>query len=702
MKKKNKRLRRSDDYLLILNYLIKNPNKAFNYKQIASKLEDVDPAGVAQILNLLVRDNKLEMVDRGKFMYRKSQDEIIGTLDFNQRGDAYLSAENLDKDIKIKPGDTLDAFQGDSVKVRIVYTKKQAKPRAFVTEVVQRARTTFVGTMTINGNLYFVIPDHTKIHTDFFIPAEQTKGAKDGDKVLVKLKDWPVKAKNPIASVVEVFGVSGSNNAEMHAIVAEFGFSTSFPAEVEHAAESIKLDIDSALTERKDYRSITTFTIDPHDAKDFDDAISIQFLNDDLIEVGVHIADVSHFVELDGIIDQEAYKRATSVYLVDRTIPMLPERLSNELCSLRPNEDSFCFAVLFKLNRSAKVISYEFSKTIIHSDFRFAYEDAQAIITGKKHVLSKEIIALNELAKILRNRRFEHGAINFETTEFKFELDANGKPLSVVPKARFDAHKLIEEFMLLANRHVAMELYTKHNQAPIPYRVHEEPSIEKLQEFATTAATFGYKIDIKNFKMLAKSINEMVQKVEGTLEGDILQPLAIRSMEKAYYTSKKTGHFGLAFEYYAHFTSPIRRYPDLITHRFLFDYLKKKSSYGHTQMEPLCKHCSDQEQKAVNAERASVKYKQVEYLSAFKGEEFEGMITGLTEWGIYVEIVENKCEGMIRVNDIKGDHYNFHPEIKKLIGQRTKKTYAMGDRVWIRIKQTNLQRRTVDFEFIHG
>ena len=702
MKKKNKKLRKSDEYHQVLSYLIKNPNKALNYKQISAQVDSIDPKDVSLILNLLVRDGKIEHIDRSKFLYRKSSDELVGTIDFNQRGDAYVTVENLDKDIKVRPGDTLDAFQGDTVKVRLSYTKKSTKPRAFVTDVVQRARTTFVGTLSVNGPLHFVIADSNKLHTDFYIPQEKTKGASNGDKVLIKFRDWPSSAKNPYAQIIEVFGKAGSNTAEMHAIVAEFGFSTSFPPAVEHEAQQLSIDFESELKKRRDYRNICTFTIDPDDAKDFDDALSIRHLDNCNIEVGVHIADVSHFVIEGGIIDQEAVNRATSVYLVDRTIPMLPERLSNELCSLRPHEDSLCFATIFTLSKDAKVLKYEFAKTVIHSDHRFAYEDAQEIIQGAEHELSSEITLLNKLAKKLRQQRFDNGAINFETTEFKFELDAAGKPIAVAPKLRFDAHKLIEEFMLLANKYVAMQMYTKNNKAPIPYRVHEEPSPEKLQEFATTAATFGYKIDIQDYKKLSKSINEMVQKVEGTLEGDILQPLAIRSMEKAYYTAKKTGHFGLAFEHYAHFTSPIRRYPDLITHRMLFDYLSKNKTKTVDQIEPLCKHCSEQEQKAVNAERASVKYKQVEYLSGFKGEEFEGIISGVTEWGIYVEIIENKCEGMVRVKEIKGDNYSFYPEQKKVIGNRTKKTYAMGDRVWIKIKQTNLQRRTVDFEFING
>ena len=450
---------------------------------------------------------------------------------------------------------------------------------------------------------------------------------------------------------------------------------------MEAAASSLGDEIPaSEIQKRKDYREVLTLTIDPEDAKDFDDALSFQELGEGKMEVGVHIADVSHYVTPGSEIDQEALKRATSVYLVDRTVPMLPERLSNALCSLRPHEDSLCFAVLFRLDEHGNVLDYKFAKTVIHSDHRFSYEEAQVGIEKGSGPHAKVLQKLNAVAKILRQKRFEHGAINFETTEFKFELDSQFRPVRLYPKLRKDAHKMIEEYMLLANKYVAMHLYKKNKKMPIPYRVHEEPGEEKLREFAEMAKQFGYAIDLTSYKTLAKSINQMVQKVEGTVEGDILQPLAIRSMEKAYYTSEKTGHFGLAFDYYAHFTSPIRRYPDLITHRMLFDYLNGKPSFNYQSVEKMARHSSAQEQKAVNAERASVKYKQVEYLSQFKGEEFEGVISGVTDWGIYVEIIENKCEGMVRLRDLRDDHYTYIQDKKKVVGQRTGRTYELGQR----------------------
>lgn len=701
MKKKNKRVRKSEEYQLVLNILISNANKPLNYKQIAAKTDSFSAKEVGFVLDLLVRDGKIERADRGKYMFVKNSDEVVGVLDFNQRGDAYLTSDNLDKDLKIKSGNTLDAFQGDEVSVKVIYNRRTGKTKNVVTAVLNRARQTYVGELVEANGSYFVLPDNTKIHTDFYVPRERIKGAKDGDKVLIRYRDWPASAKNPYASVIKVFGKVGENNAEMHAIVAEFGFATEFDDRVLAAAEGLPKNITKEeIDKREDYRNVITFTIDPLDAKDFDDALSFKQLENDIVEIGVHIADVSHYVRPGDIIDIEALNRATSVYLVDRTIPMLPEVLSNQLCSLRPNEDSLCFAVIFKLDKKGVVRDYKFAKTIIHSQHRFAYEDAQKVIEEKVGKYAKELTTMNNIALNLRNSRFNNGAINFETVEFKFELDKNGSPISVYPKERKDAHKMIEEYMLLANKYVAMHLYTKNNKTPLPYRVHGEPSIEKLQEFAETAKNFGFDIDITDYKALSKSINEMVSKVRGTLDGDILQPLAIRSMEKAYYTSKKVGHFGLAFEHYAHFTSPIRRYPDLITHRMLQDYLLKKPSFNYSEVEKMAKHSSGQEQKAVSAERASTKYKQVEYLSNFKGEEFEGIISGVTEWGIYVEIIDNKCEGMVRIRDMRGDNYAFIPDKKMVIGQSTRTKYTMGQRVWIRVKKTDLNKRTIDFDFV--
>ena len=702
MKKRHNRTNRSNSYSEVLEVLAASPNKLLNYKQVGAKVPQHSYKEVNHALELLVKDGKLKQPEVGKYMFeRMTEDEIIGKLDFNSRGDAYLVVEDVDDDIKIKSGDTLDSFDGDEVAVRLKYLAGKTKARAFVTRVIKRARETYVGTISAGGNSFFIIPDGNKMHTDFFLPKERLNGATDGDKVIFKFKDWPAKAKNPYARVVDILGRSGENTAEMHAIVAEFGFDTKFDDAVEQAADAFPKEIPAAeIAKREDFRNITTFTIDPADAKDFDDALSFQTLPNGNVEIGVHIADVSHYVTPSDTIDQEAVERATSVYLVDRTIPMLPERLSNGLCSLRPHEESLTFSAIFELDAKGSVQKYRFAKTVIFSDHRFAYEDAQEVIENKKGPYAKELETMNNIALKLRNARYDNGAINFETTEFRFVLDDQGTPTAVIPKVRKDAHKMIEEYMLLANKYVAMHLYTKNDKAPLPYRVHEEPSQEKMTDFVETAMEFGHKIDMSSNKAYSKSINEMVAKIEGTLEGDILQPLAIRSMEKAYYTNKKIGHFGLAFDHYAHFTSPIRRYPDLITHRMLHDYLTKKKSFDYGDVERMASHSSKQEQKATSAERASIKYKQVEYMASFKGEEFDGIISGVTDWGIFVEILENKCEGMVRLRDMKGDHYTFLPEKKKVIGERTKKSFAMGQRVRIRVKNTDLAKRNIDFVFV--
>ncbi len=702
MKKKKKGQKTTKNFTSVISVLIDQPNTPLNYKQIGSKIPHISYKEVNQTLEKLVMEGQIKSPSVGKFMFEKKDfKEIEGTLDFNSKGDAYLVADNLENDIKIKYGNTLDAFDGDLVKVKLSYIEGKTKPRAFVTTVVNRNREYIVGTLSSNRNTHFVIPDNSKIHTDFYIPKEYLKNAKNGDKVKIKFRDWPARAKNPYARIVEVFGKAGNNSAEMHAIVAEFGFDTQFDDAIEKAANQLPKTIHKdEVSKREDYRSISTFTIDPADAKDFDDALSFQKLKNGNTEIGVHIADVSHYINPTDVIDKEAIKRATSVYLVDRTIPMLPEVLSNNICSLRPHEESLCFSVIFEFDSDANVKDYRFAKTVIYSDHRFSYEDAQEVIDSEKGLYAEELKTMNLIASKLRKKKYENGAINFETTEFRFTLDKNGKPIAVIPKVRKDAHKMIEEYMLLANKYVARQLYVDNNKMPIPYRVHEEPSPEKLAEFAETALNFGFRIDTSNYKQLAASINSMVSKVQGTLEGDILQPLAIRSMEKAYYTTKKVGHFGLGFDHYAHFTSPIRRYPDLITHRMLNDYLQKKKSFDYSQVEAMASHSSKQEQKATNAERASIKYKQVEYMSGFKGEEFEGIISGLTEWGIYIEIIENKCEGMVRLRDIKGDQYSYYPDKKMIRGRRTGKSFNMGDKLWIRVKNTDLNKRNIDFQII--
>jgi ribonuclease R len=540
---------------------------------------------------------------------------------------------------------------------------------------------------------------------DIFIPLDRLNGAKDNYKAIAKIVDWPEDAKNPIGEITHVLGKQGENNAEMNAILADYGFPLAFPDEVEKQAESIKEEITKEeIAKRRDFREILTFTIDPADAKDFDDAISFQLLKNGNIEVGVHIADVSHYVKPDSALDKEAFERGTSVYLVDRVIPMLPERLSNGLCSLRPNEDKLCFSAVFELDNEANVIEQWFGRTIIHSDTRFSYEDAQEVLENKSGKHSKELLKLNELAYKLRERKFKHGAISFESVEIKFRLDDQGKPLGVYVKERKDAHKLIEDFMLLANKKVA-EFVAKKGKGKqkytFVYRSHDSPKEDALLNFSQFALKFGYKIDMSSGRETARSLNFLMADVEGKKEQNVLTQLAIRSMAKAVYTTKKHSHYGLAFDYYTHFTSPIRRYPDVMVHRLLELYLADGKSVNEDEYEKMSIHSSQMEKKAADAERASVKYKQAEYLQNNIGEEFNGIISGLTEWGMYVEIIANKCEGMIRLRDLNDDFYVLDEKNYCIIGQRRKKKYQLGDEVTIMVKKVDLGKRQIDFTLLN-
>jgi ribonuclease R len=539
---------------------------------------------------------------------------------------------------------------------------------------------------------------------DIFIPLDGLNGAKQGEKAIAKITDWPEDAKNPIGIITRVLGKQGENNTEMNAILAEYGFPLQFPEEVEKEANEIS-DVISAeeIKKRRDFRNILTFTIDPFDAKDFDDAISFQRLENGNVEVGVHIADVSHYIIPDSALDKEAFNRATSVYLVDRVIPMLPEKLSNGLCSLRPKEDKLCSAAVFELDANANVINQWFGKTIIHSDRRFAYEEAQEIIEGNSKELYEEMKTLNELAYKLRERKFKEGAISFESTEVKFKLDEAGKPTGVYVKERKDAHKLIEDYMLLANRKVAEFIAKKgkgKQKYTFVYRAHDSPKEEALLNFANFAIRFGYKINTKNDKEIARSLNHLMEDVEGKKEQNVLTQLAIRSMAKAIYTTKKSSHYGLAFDYYTHFTSPIRRYPDVMVHRLLEHYLSGGKSVGEEEYEKKSLHSSQMEKKAADAERASIKYKQAEYLENNIGKEYTGLISGVTEWGMYVEIIENKCEGMIRLRDITDDFYVWDEKNYCIIGQRKKKKYQLGDEVKISVKKVDLAKRQIDFTLV--
>ena len=693
---------------LIVDIFEKSGNTALNYKQVASKLNITDTDSKVTISDILTdgtRTGQFNQPERGKFQLKQLHVYVTGKVDMTADGSAYIVPEDdTESDIYVAPRKLRQALHNDIVKVHVYERKKGRKREGEVVEILQRAKTDFTGTIDISKSYAFFQPDDRKMLHDIFIPLDNLNGAKNGEKVLVSILEWPKNAKNPIGTVKSVLGKKGENNTEMNAILADFGFPLEFPKAVEDAANSIS-DIISAeeIAKRHDFRNTTTFTIDPADAKDFDDAISFKKLENGNYEVGVHIADVSHYVTPDSTLDKEAFERGTSVYLVDRVIPMLPERLSNNLCSLRPNEDKLCFSAVFELDEKANVHDQWFGRTVIHSDRRLSYEQAQEIIEGKEDELSEPILKLNELAFILRERKFKAGAISFESEEVKFNLDENGKPTGVYTKVRKEAHKLIEDFMLLANRKVAEfigRMGKGKNKLPFVYRFHDVPNPETLTSFSQFASRFGHRLNIKTDKETAKSLNSLLTKIEGSKEQNLLTSLAIRSMAKAIYTTKKSSHYGLAFDFYTHFTSPIRRYPDVMVHRLLQYYLDGGRKVNADHYEKMSEHSSQMEKKAAEAERASIKYKQAEYLQDQIGIEYKGLVSGVTEWGMYVEIEENKCEGMVRLRDITDDFYTLDEKNFAIIGQRKKKVYQLGDEVQIKVKKVDLEKRQIDFTLL--
>lgn len=692
---------------LVLEVFMKNITQAFNYKQLAAKL-NIDDEETRQIVNEIIIDlhqkGQVEEISKGKYQVKALQNHVEGTIDMAQSGSAYLLVDGMDEDIFIAPRKIRNALHGDKVKV-FVYAKRNGKHlEGEVLEILHRAKTEFTGVIQLTPRVAFLIPDNKKMLHDIFIPLDLLKGAKDGDKAVAKLTEWPEGAKNPMGEIVHVLGKQGENATEMYAVLAEYGFPLEFPKAVEKESEAISEKMDpKEIAKRRDFRDTLTITIDPVDAKDFDDAISFKKLEDGNFEVGVHIADVSYYVQPGTELDKEAENRGTSVYLVGKVIPMLPEKLSNELCSLRPNEDKFCFSAVFKIDLKGNVLEEWYGRTIIHSRRRYAYEEVWDILQSGVGDYKEELTILNTIAHALRATRFKNGAINFETTEVKFTLDETGKPIGVYVRERNDAHKLIEDFMLLANRKVAEFIATKgkkKNALTFVYRVHDSPNEEVLQGFAKFAARFGYKVNTKSHREISTSLNQLMADVEGKKEQNVLTQLAIRSMAKAVYTTKKTSHYGLAFDYYTHFTSPIRRYPDVMAHRLLQHYLDGKSTVDAEIYEKMCLHSSQMEKRAADAERLFTKYKQAEFLSEQVGETFVGIISGVTEWGIYVEIVENKCEGMIRLRDINDDFYVLDPENYSIVGQRFKRKYQLGDEVNIKVKKVELTKKQIDFELI--
>lgn len=683
------------------------PSQSFNYKQIASTLgitQAVVKQLITQVLYELVEEKILEEVYTGKFKFKQKSGFVTGILEYNDKGTAFVAPDDYEKEIIIPRDELNHALKGDTVKVLIKPSRKGNTIFGTVTEVLKRSEKTYVGTIQSTASFSFLVPDFKQLPHDIFIPNSKLNGATGGHKAIVKITDWPARDKNPSGEVLKVLGKAGDNNTEIHAIMAEFELPYMFSENIIKAAESISDTISKEeIKKRRDFRNITTFTIDPVDAKDFDDAISIKQIKDNLWEIGVHIADVTHYVTENSVLEQEAQQRATSVYLVDRVVPMLPERLSNFICSLRPNEEKLCFSAVFEIDSKANIVSQWFGKTIINSDRRFAYEEAQEIIEAGEGDFTHELGVLNNIAKQLRENRFKHGSIAFDRAEIKFHIDENGKPTGVYYKTMKDSNKLIEEFMLLANRKVA-EFVGKASRgtkkSAFVYRVHDKPNMDKLTMFSDFIRKFGYRLRMNSNKELAKSINELLDSVKGKGEQNVVETLAVRSMAKAVYSTKNLGHYGLAFDHYTHFTSPIRRYPDMMVHRLLEQCLNGEKPAKEAKLSKLCKHSSDMEQRASDAERASVKYKQVEFLSDKIGQVFDGVISGVTEWGLYVEICENKCEGMVSVRDLTDDYYVFDEENYCLFGKRSKTKYQLGDKVKIEIWKTNMYRKQIDFKLI--
>lgn len=701
-------MKKKDLVNILMNFFHSKPTEALSLKFIFSELKmTTHPLKMLciDILNELKDGDYITEVDKNKFRLNDHGKELTGTFQRKSNGkNSFIPDEGGDP-IFIAERNSAHAMNNDKVKIVFYAKRKNHDAEGEVVEILERANDTFVGTLEVANSYAFLVTENRTLANDIFIPKEKLKGGKTGDKAVVKIVEWPDKAKNPIGQVIDILGKAGDNTTEMHAILAEFGLPYVYPEAIEKAADKIPAEIsEEEIARREDFRKVTTFTIDPKDAKDFDDALSIRSIKEGLWEVGVHIADVTHYVQEGSIIDKEAEKRATSVYLVDRTIPMLPERLCNFICSLRPNEEKLSYSVIFDITEKGEVKNSRIVHTVINSDRRFTYEEAQQIIETKEGDFKEEVLMLDKIAKALRDKRFSSGAINFDRYEVKFEIDDKGKPVSVYFKESKDANKLVEEFMLLANKTVAEEIgkVPRNKKAKVfPYRIHDLPDPEKLDNLAQFIARFGYKLRTSGTKSdVSKSINHLLDDIQGKKEENLIETVSIRAMQKARYSTHNIGHYGLAFEYYTHFTSPIRRFPDMMVHRLLTKYAEGGRSVLESKYEDLCEHSSNMEQIAANAERASIKYKQVEFMSERLGQIFDGVISGVTEWGLYVELNENKCEGMIPMRDLDDDYYEFDEKNYCLRGRRKNRMYSLGDAITVKVARANLEKKQLDFALV--
>ena len=704
-KKAGKRMKKKELATTLMDFFHTRQEEVISLKYLFAELHlTTHPLKMLcmDILADMLTDDYITEVDKNKYKLNNHGIEMTGTFQRKSNGKNSFIPEGGGDPIFVAERNSAHAMNNDKVKIAFFAKRKNHDAEGEVIEILERANDTFVGTLQVEKSYAFLVTENRTLANDIFIPRDKLKGGKTGDKAVVKVIEWPDKAKNPIGQVLDILGKAGDNTTEMHAILAEFGLPYVYPQAVEKAADKIPAEIsEEEIAKREDFRKVTTFTIDPKDAKDFDDALSIRKLKDNLWEVGVHIADVTHYVKEGSIIDKEAEKRATSVYLVDRTIPMLPEHLCNFLCSLRPHEEKLAFSVIFDITEKGEVKNSRIVHTIIYSDRRFTYEEAQQIIETREGDFKEEVLMMDTIAKALRERRFAAGAINFDRYEVKFEIDEKGKPVSVYFKESKDANKLVEEFMLLANRTVAEKIgrVPKGKKAKVlPYRIHDLPDPEKLDNLSQFIARFGYKLRTSGTKTdISKSINHLLDDIQGKKEENLIETVSIRAMQKARYSTHNIGHYGLAFDYYTHFTSPIRRFPDMMVHRLVTKYLDGGRSVSESKYEDLCDHSSNMEQIAANAERASVKYKQVEFMSERLGQTYDGVISGVTEWGLYVELNENKCEGMIPMRDLDDDYYEFDEKNYCLRGRRKNKTFSLGDAITIKVARANLEKKQLDF-----